>query len=107
MVIEIETEPGVCQTYLLKEMIGPEIAAFRKWADARTKYDDKGNAVGVKQFDGLQSKLISMCLYDPDGTPVPLAVVDGFPVSTQEILFQACQRLNAMTDRGRDEAKKD
>lgn len=103
--IEIEEEDGTVKTYTLQEMSGTQRDKFMNKMSNRTKFDNKGNFLGFKDFDGFQSSLITLCLFDEDGKPVDEATIKLYPSSQQAGLFEDCQVLCALGKKGEEEAK--
>jgi hypothetical protein len=92
--------------YTLKEIDGTQRDAYLNDMASRMKFED-GKPAGIKNFTGLQSKLLSMCLFDPDGKPVPQAVINKWPSSLQAALFDEARKLSGLDKEAGEEAKND
>lgn len=103
--VEIEDENGVVQTMTLVEMTGIEKGKYLNSMGTRTKYDQNGKPVGVRDFTGLEASLISKCLYSEDGKSVPEEKINRWPVSAQDALMKACLKMNAMDEASREKEK--
>jgi hypothetical protein len=93
--VEIKDGQGVSVKYELREM---RAIARDKYMDRLAKrlvLDAKGNVVSLKSYDGMQTDLLTQCLF-LDGTAVPISkeVLDTWPASTVGALFTAAQELN-------------
>lgn len=93
--VEIENETGEPVKYELREM---RAAVRDKYMDRLSKrliLDPKGNVIGIKSYEGMQSDLLIHCLFPETGnTPVEKSVFDKWPTSTVTALFGAAQELN-------------
>lgn len=99
-----EDEHG--QHCTLREMTGTQ---RDHWSNEQIKRNKIDPSTGVRtgyDVKDLAALLISYCLYDDRGVPVPLDAIKQYPATVQDGLFEACQRLNALTKFSADEAKK-
>ena len=51
---------------------------------------------GIKTMKGLQSKLLSLCLYDENGELVPQDVIEKYPAKMQGALHKLAQKLSGL-----------
>lgn len=116
-----DPETGAARGHVLRELTGTQRDEFLNTMSGRMKVGPDGNPVGISDFRGLRSALISRCLFeaeledDPDTgetrvgkvaeRAVSAAVVNGYPSSTQEALYEECQRINGLTKDARAAAK--
>lgn len=103
--VEMEGVDGKPVKYILREMSGGERDAYLNSVADRMKYAADGKVAGVKNFSGIQSLLLSACLYGPDGKMVEAKDIELFPASTVGELFAMAQELNALNNKGMDQAK--
>jgi hypothetical protein len=102
----IEDEDGKKTNMLLREMTGTEKGKYMASMGNRAKFDQKGNPIGLRNYDGLEASLISKCLYDvATGKLVDEKVINGWPISVQQGLMKACVKMNAMDDDSREKEK--
>lgn len=76
----------------------------------RMKFNKEGKAIGLTNYEGIQSKLINMCLQTTDGKSVGENTIKQWPATTQEALFKRCQQMNAIEifkKEGEEAAKND
>lgn len=93
--------------YLLKEMDGLTRDGYMKNLRDYMDVDEKGNVIGIKQFEGHQVALLSRCLFQKDGkTPVPETVIQSFSARVINSLFTSAQKLNGLLDQ-ENQAKND
>jgi hypothetical protein len=78
-------------------------AYFTRFAD-KVIMDDKGKVIGMKSFEGSNSALLAQCLYNEEGVLVKEAIIQSWPASTLQKLFDIAQDLS---DLKMDEAKKE
>lgn len=105
--VELTDEQGVASQFTLKEFTGTERDKYLTAMSSRMKYNDKGKPIGITSFDGLQSALLERTLYDEGGNLVRKDVIQAFPASTQQALYEASQKLSALDEKATDEAKND
>lgn len=96
--IKIEDGNGDTKGYVIREMMGTDRDKWLNTMATRMKVDNKGNSLGVREFDGLQSSLISRCLYNESGALVLIEVISRYPASVQKSLFSLCEELNSLGD---------
>lgn len=104
--IVVEDETGQERYMTLVEMMGDQRDQYLTLMGARIKVGSNGEPVGISNFDGLQSSLITRCLVDEDGKPVPENRIKKWPASCQVGLFDLCQKMNRLTKEAQEEAKK-
>lgn len=95
--VDLEGEDGGVATYTLREMTGTERDQYLADMSLRTKWD-KGVPKGLSNYKGIQSSLISRCLFDPNGRRVEDATIQKWPASVQTELFKQCQKMNGLGD---------
>lgn len=94
------------EMYKIREMNGED---RDKWLNnwySRMRTDEKGNILGIQQYQDAQAYLISLCLFDPQSKPVPITEIRKFPGSMQRGLFDQCQEINGGTAKAEEELKK-
>jgi hypothetical protein len=105
--VVIEISPGVEKNFILREMIGDELAKWKDGQKARFEKDKRGNVVGFKSVRGLEADLISRCLYDKENNLVPAKEMTNWPPTILKGLAKDCQDLNGLTDEAEEAEKKD
>jgi hypothetical protein len=89
--------------YKLREMDGDSRDKYLNSQNAKVKIQD-GKAVGLRTFEGCQSSLLSRCLFRDD-ILVPEKVIQSFPSSVLQKLFDLAQEINLLNDTADKEAK--
>lgn len=56
---------------------------------------------------GMESKLLSMCLFDSKNVLVPEGVIQKFPAHVRTALFDAAQKINGLDVESKKKAKND
>jgi len=96
--------------YELREMTSLMRDQFLDKLATRTRMDAQGRPVGLNKFEGLQSDLLSRCLYR-DGKLVEVKEIQGWPSSVVSELYKQAQVINYLNEpeakKAVDEAKKD
>lgn len=90
------TEGASPLTYKLVEMDAEDRDRFLNNLAGRMRTDGSGKPSGIKDFMGLQSYLICMCLEDEKGEPVEEKAIQAYPAGMQTRLFEACQEMNGL-----------
>ncbi len=101
MVVDIDGD-----LYTVREMTGTQLDSWRTQMGTRITTDAKGNA-RVGNFDRITASLLILCVIDPNGKPISLPVVSGWPATLQKELFDLCQQINGLTPEGEEATKKD
>jgi hypothetical protein len=104
--IELRLADGTTRKYKLYEMTGAQRDAWMTRNLKRARYDDKGQAVGVQDYNNVQADLIACCLYDDRDQAVPLSTIASYPARAQQFLFDKCQLLTGLNEEGVERAKK-
>jgi protocatechuate 3,4-dioxygenase beta subunit len=102
-VVHIKTKEGVVKQFQLRHMGGPELSAWMELFARRVKAERDGN----HDFDGFQAELITLCLYDENGSRVPASTIKAWHAHIQNGLYDLCQDMNGLTSDAREKAKKD
>ena len=92
----ILTSDGVDKKFTLKELSGRDRNKYLNKMTNRVKIDGKGKALGIKTFDGFQSDLLQVSLFDESGEAVTVDEIEEMPSSTQLKLFEAAQKLSGL-----------
>lgn len=98
---------GVSARFTLREMTGDEWARYAAADAKRTVLNANGVPSGVSRYDDLFALVLSHCLYGEDGALVPIATIKSWPISVQQKLAMAANKINSMNRAGAEEAKKD
>lgn len=95
------------KNYVLRELDGRQKGKYLNSMAGRIKLNAKGEVESFKDYAGLESTLLSRCLYDGDGKLVPASVMDGtddqqgWPSSMLSALFDAAQGLSGLNEEAR------
>ena len=94
--------------YTLRELNGDQRDTFLQDMKSRVVpgsiKDDKAE---VKNFNGLQASLLIKTLYDENGKSVPKDVIQSYPATVVQALFEASQELSKLSDGKKEGNKKD
>lgn len=101
--VELEFGEDSVAVYEVREMTGKARDDYFGHAATKTRTGADGKPE-IKDYSGLYSSLLSKCMYDAAGKPVPADVIDGWSASAQTALFEVARDLNGMKD---DPEKKD
>ena len=94
--IILENKEGEEKRYTLKELTGKERNKYLNKMSNRVKIGQDGKAMGIKNFDGFQSDLLKLSLFDESGEHVSEEDIEEFPSSTQQKLFEKAQKLSGL-----------
>jgi len=104
--VTLETVDGGEHKYVLREMVGRDRDMYLTKMGDRMKFSPSGKVIGIKTFDGLQSSLLSLCLYDDADALVSAKDIQAFPTKTLAALFKVAQEINALNQEDAEEASK-
>jgi hypothetical protein len=106
--IPIEDDHGIVQNYVLKELKGSQRNAYLGKSSKRLamKRDRAGETdVTVRDYTGMCSDLLGLCLYGPDGILVKAEVIDEWPSEMQMDLFIKAQKMSGLDKKSEEDAK--
>jgi len=104
--LQIEDEDEKLHDCYLREMSGKRRDEWLNKMGDNMKMAD-GKPTGVKKFDAVQAGLIAECLYYTEGDrPVTIKELQEWGSSALVELFEICQNMNGLNEKGREEAKK-
>ena len=86
--------------YTLRELDGLQKGKYLNSMGGRLIMNEEGKVSGFKDFAGLESSLLSLCLYDSEGKTVPAAKIQSWPSSVLSKLFEAAQVLSGLNEEG-------
>jgi succinylarginine dihydrolase len=83
--VELEIAEGDFVRYSVKEMNGAQRDEYFNKTANRTTRDASGEVVGMKDYKGLYSTLLSFCLYDTDGKAIPESKIQEWPDTARQL----------------------
>lgn len=98
--------------YLAQDMMGDDLGEWMKYQASRVATGKRGRPdLSNADFSEFNAKLISLCLYRVGddgkiGQRVALETIARWSAPVLNYLFDLCSRMNALTEEGREEAKK-
>lgn len=92
--VTIEVEQGNNLNLRLVEMTSAQRDQYLDATCARMGFDAKGNAMGIRKFDGMHADLLTRCLVKEDNTTISLKELQTWPASVVTSLFEEAQKLN-------------
>lgn len=104
--VTITQEDGTKLACCLKEITGEQRNSYTTML-MRNMKTENGKPIGFRSYDGIETDLIIMSLYKPDGKTFTKKEVDAFPSTMQKALFEAAQKLSGMDAAAEEEAKND
>jgi len=93
--VVLKGKDGREKKYLLRELDGAKRNNYLNKMTSRVIMKD-GKAVGMKSFEGFQSDLLKLSLFDEDGKPVSEEEIEGMPSRTQEKLFEKAEKISGL-----------
>jgi len=94
---------GEAKAYELREMTSLARDQFLDKLAARTRLDAQGRPVGLSKFEGLQSELLSRCLFH-DGKAVDPKDIQTWPSSVVSELYKKAQEINHLSEATQEQA---
>jgi hypothetical protein len=101
--VELELAEGELVLYAIKEMTGAQRDEYLNKVTQKTTRDASGEVVGMKDYKGLYSTLLSFCLYDADSKLIPESKIQEWPDTAQKALFDIAIELNGLKAKKADE----
>ncbi len=96
------------EAYELRLMSGDLVGTYRNSLGNRMKFNSVGKPAGFSNYKGMESALVSLCLYKAgEAKPVAQAVIDSWAQPTIEKLFKKCLKMNGLDKEGEEKEKKD
>jgi hypothetical protein len=83
--------------FQLREATSDGAAKFRNAAAGTARITD-GKVSGVGNVGDLEPLLVSLCLFDGDGKPVPLSVVRQWPGRVVRKLFDKAKTISGLDE---------
>lgn len=102
----IEDGDGKELNCFLREMTGTKRDKYLNSMSGNLKFIN-GKVSGLKNYDGVQNRLLTRCLFKPDGEAFDSKELDEFPCSVLNQLFEIAQKLNGLDKDAEDDAKND
>lgn len=95
--VNLRDASGTSRPYTLRELDGKGRDTYMNDVNSRMKYE-KGQANGMKDMAGLQSKLIHLSLRTAEGHSVSVEEISSWNSSTVEALYKKAQELSGLKD---------
>lgn len=95
--IELENEDGSVLQLAMKEMDAASRDKYLDELSTRMRFDAEGRPAGIKKFEGMQSDLLALCLFNPEGKAVVKSEIQKWPASVVSDLFKKAQAMNHLT----------
>ena len=85
--------------FTMKELTGVTRDEHLDSMRERMKFNEEtGKAVGLNNIKGIQTGLISLCLFDDKDKPVEKDVIGGWPATVISKLYEAAQKLSGLDE---------
>lgn len=96
--VTLEDADGGKKDYEIREVKSAVRERYMDNLSKRLQLDTKGNIIGLKKYEGMQSDLLTICMHDMegDGKKVLKEQLDGWPGTVVEKLFRAAQVINLL-----------
>jgi hypothetical protein len=101
--VELEIADGDFVVYSVKEMTGAQRDDYLNKVTSKTTRDASGEVIGMKDYKGLYSTLLALCLYDAEGKAIPESKIQEWPDTAQKVLFDIATDLNGLKPKKNDE----
>lgn len=98
-------DKGVDLKCVIRELSQELREEYTNLQTQKAKFGPDGRVTGVKDIKGLETKLIHMGLFGPDGNNVPEAVIKKWSGSLTKKLAQIIARVSALDDGAEKRAK--
>lgn len=95
--VMLEVAEGDEVKIFVKEMTGAQRDEYFNKMASRTVRDANGEVTGMKDFKGLYSTLLSLCVYDANNKPMSEKDLQDWPDSAQKALFEVARDINGLS----------
>lgn len=95
------------QVYTIRELDGTARGKYLNGVSSRVIMGSGGRPIGMKDFTGLETALLKLCLYDPQGVLVPEAVMLAWPSSVLGSLFIIARDLSGLGEEAQKKLEQD
>lgn len=102
----IKGRDGKVESFELWEMTAKDRGIYMDNFYKKVDLDADGKAKKVTSYDGIYTDLVGLCVRYTDGKKVPKEVVDEWPHSIVEKLYDKAKELNGF-DKGPEQASED
>lgn len=85
--------------YKLREASGAAACKYRDALLSQTELGADGKAGKIKVNTETEPLLVSLCLFDPEGNPVPLATVMGWPSRVIKQLYNRAKEISELDEK--------
>ena len=92
---EIESN-GSIQKYRLMELDGTHRDVYMNKIRDNTVVSQDGKPLRMKTFEGSQSGLLALCVFDANNKQVPEETIQMWPASTLTALFNMAQEMSKL-----------
>lgn len=103
--VKIRGVGGIIKEYILRCMEGFEREKYIDEFSAKVRFDAAGKPLGLKNYKGMETDLLSRCLWTPDGKRVPREWVNGLPPTVLSSLYKRAEKLCSLDKGSRQAAK--
>ena len=87
--------------YVMRELDGLQKGKYLNKMGSRIILNDEGKVSGFKDYAGLETTLLALCMYSSIGEVVTAAVMNKWPSSVLGKLFEAAQDLSGLNEESR------
>ena len=91
--------------YTMRELDGRQKGKYLNKMGGRIVLNDEGKVRAFKDYAGLESTLLELCLYDNDDKLVPSNIMEVWPSTVLGKLFDAAQELSGLDEESRKKQK--
>lgn len=103
--VDVEENDGTIRTYTVRELSGALRDQFFDSMNRRSTGVTQDGIRSFKTFKGMYSDLLTLSLFDAHDQPVPAAIIQDWPSSTQEALFRIASELSGLDKKAAEKAK--
>jgi len=94
------------RVHVIRELDGTERGKYLNSVSSRVKSNTQGKPVGMTTFDGLETSLLKLCLYEGD-TLVPEKTMSKWPSSLLSKLFDVASDLSGLNEAAKKKLQED
>lgn len=96
--VELTGEDGLPVRYWIQALTGQERDEFLNVVASKTRYNEAGQPVGVRDHNGIQSGLLARAMVTDGGIALPEKTIKGWPAKVVTELFRQAQLLSGLRE---------
>lgn len=95
------------KTYTIKELDGLQKGKYLNSMGSRIVLNDLGKVVGFKDYAGMETTLLALCLFNDANILVDSKTMQAWPSSVLGGLFDIAQEVSGLNEKGKKQIEEE